>query len=163
MEIGAVVVNLLDVAPAPGAEALDAALVRLSARGEAMLAATSNANAPRLTGLLDSGAIDGATAQTFRAIGGDYSEIATCSFDAGVVYLSATARPARVRVAKAIRVGKALTASGDSGTILCTTDEGARLAIGTCVGLDGAGSLFAPLDRAVDAFAGAVGPLALLP
>jgi len=163
IEIGAVASNLLDLAPPAGAShPLDAALVRLHAHGEQMLAATTHKHAPRLTGLLDATAIAGTLAQTFRAVSNDYSEVAACTIEPAVVYLPAAARPNRVAVSNVIRTATAVTASGDSGTILCTAND-ERLALGTCIGIDGAGSLFTPLDAAIDAFSAQIGAaLALL-
>lgn len=150
--IGELFANLLDQPAAEGDDdPLDSALVSLSDEGVAMLEATENARAPRLTNLVDAETAAEAEVQCFRPTSNDYSAPVGCSFGRQVVYLEAEARPTPVTISAALRTDIVVTVGGDSGTILCTLGE-ERLAAGACVGTDGIGSLFMPLDRCVDRF-----------
>jgi hypothetical protein len=150
--VGELFANLLDQPAAEGDDdPLDAALVALSPEGVAVLEATDNPRAPRLTNLIDAEAAAEGEVQCFRPTSNDYSAPLGCALGRQVVYLAAEARPAPVTLSSALRTDFVVTAEGDSGTILCTPGE-ERLAAGACVGTDGAGSLFTPLDRCVDRF-----------
>ncbi|HEU4404340.1 MAG TPA: hypothetical protein VFS43_03520 [Polyangiaceae bacterium] len=150
--IGALFSNLLDLPAAEGDDdPLDAALVALSPEGVSVLEATDGARAPRLANLVDAEAAAEAEVQCYRPTSNDYSPPLGCTFGRQVAYLAAEARPAPVAVSRALRTDFVVTAEGDSGTVLCTPGD-ERLAAGACVGTDGVGSLFAPLDRCVDRF-----------
>jgi hypothetical protein len=150
--VGVLFSNLLDRDAASGEDdLLDAALVALTPAGEAVLAATDEARAPRLTNLIDAEAAAEGRVQCYRPTANDYSPPVACSFGRRVAYLAADARPTPVVVSAALRTDFVITSEGDSGSILCSVGD-ERLAAGLCVGSDGVGSLFAPLDRCLDRF-----------
>jgi hypothetical protein len=148
--IGELVCNLLDERPAGLTHPIDAALVKLNEVGVAFAARTDAPKAPVIKSVLKGSESEARDVQAFGPMRHDYSQVTPMHLLAQSTVVSA-ARPSGYTLQDVFRTAHEITRPGDSGTILVTTDA-ERIAAGTCVGADGAGTLLEPLERTLAYF-----------
>jgi hypothetical protein len=144
--IGTLGVNLLD-GPAPSLGfALDLALVTLNADGQE-LASEVDPRAPLPSLIAASATLDTRKGQPYRPTLNDYGSSTSCSLGPSVFHIvAAPFRPTPYEVNDVIVGEHVVTAEGDSGTILLDADDH-RVALGSCIGIDGRFSTFEPIER----------------
>jgi hypothetical protein len=144
--VGHLAVNFLDAQPPPGRHTLDVAAVKLEAAGAAL--ARASTRGPKPVDVMPSDRTDGVGARAFLPTAHDYSAEVSVVRGPYHAFLAADARPGNYEVWDVLRTDRAITAPGDSGTILATADA-PTLVIGSCVGEDRQVSLFEPLGVAI--------------
>jgi len=149
--VGSLTGNLLDQAPMTTGYHLDAALVELNAAGRNMAEESDRWSSPRLAGQVAQDELQGNWVQSFRPTTGGYSMETKALAGVFTANLKSGARPLNFSVTDVIKTRSTISREGDSGTIMFTLGDDC-LAGGICSGCLGAeGSLFEPLDRALNA------------
>lgn len=149
--IGRVVCNLLDARPTGLAHAIDAALVELNELGVELAISTEADKAPVVASIASKPTVAARAAQAFRPTAHDYSERSPTQLLLQCTVIS-SARPNGYTVQDVLCTEHEITRAGDSGTILVLADE-QDVGVGTCIGINGRGTLIEPLDRALSVFA----------
>lgn len=144
---GTLVRNLLDEAPLAGGYQLDVALVQLTSAGDGLVLAPGLIG-PALAAISETVDTHNCQAQAFCPTTGDYSATVTTAWVPIVAQMVAADTGHRYTVGDVIQTDHAITAPGDSGTILFSLTAPPR-ALGLCVGGFQGFSLFEPLARAL--------------
>lgn len=139
--IGTLWQNFLDAA-----DPRDVALVELNGYGQACVA--NGGPGPKLVDYLPDDQIFGLTCKSYRPTIANYSQATTTAISSTSAHVSSTLRPDGFDLEDVIATIAEVSISGDSGTVLATTDE--PIAIGSCSASGGRQSLFEPIGRALD-------------
>jgi hypothetical protein len=151
--VGHLACNLLD--KHRGSHAIDAALVRLNDLGSELAVSNSSTRPPRPGALFSSDPED-VVVQAYLSTALDFSTPSKMSLLPLAVHLLSGARPSGYTVRGVVRCAHEITRQGDSGTAFLTADAQRHL-VGTCVGVDGKGSLVEPAARALAVLAAETG------